>query len=1252
MRTVSVKIGFIVLLIVLALTAQQALARRWDADADTRDKLSREYQRLIAIGQNDPDPEKQIAALNQALKLDAGFEHWPLRSSEAEIKGTILGCLGNSFEARKLGKRADNLEEAIKAFRAALNLLTPRGTPQQWATAQQNLATTYLDRIKELKSDNVERAIEGYQAALTVYTRRAFPQDWAMVQNGLANAYTLRIKGSKAENMEIAIKGYLAALTVRTREAHAQDWARTMGNLASAYHSRIKGSKADNIEMAIDAMNAALNELSLDTFPQDWAMAQNNLGNFYTDRIKGVKADNIELAIDKLKAALTVRIREEFPEEWAETQNNLATAYEDRIKGSTAENVELAIAATNAALAILTRDNYPEKWATEQNNLSVAYNSRIKGARSENLEAAIKTAEAALTVRTRDDYPEDWAAAQNNLAIAYSNRIAGSRADNLEVSINAYEAVLSIDTREAYPEKWAEAQSNLASVYLSRVKGSRADNIEAAIKACEAALTVSTRNGYPEQWAEAQNNLGLAYTDRAAGSKTENLRTAVKAYEAALTVLTKETFPEKWARTQENLGSVYCNCIKNSKLHNPEKAIEAYQASLTVYTSSAFPEQWAGLQYNLANAYRDRIKGDKTSNLEASIAAHRLALTVFTREAYPRYWAGVQSNLANAYRDRIEGVKEQNLEAAIKGYEEALTVYTRQAFPRDNLRVNRLLGQSFLDNHDWRAANEAYQRARDAFLLLFGEGLEVAEAQDIIAEAGPLFAEFAYVFAKLGDLPEALTLLNEGKAKMLAVALRQQSVTLPAPKQAELAKLKDEIREWSHRAEIKGEEGAQALRRLIGLRQALEVLLKDAFAQQVPAKDAVSLARTVLPEGGAIAALVVTKVGGKVLTITGRRDAPHLSELDLPELTTARLDEIMKGPPGVSPSGGWLAAFNIQYLPEPDRSLRNSEWLTAIENIGTSLGKLFGIAFGEHLAALNVKTGSHLIILPSGALGLLPLGLAQNPATGIRLGDSFEITEAQSLEALAAGERQLEKPEAPSFAIAVNPTGLSPRLALPFAETEGMLVATHFASNATTMLDKSNASPDLVLRALADKSYWHFSSHGFFDWDDARASGLLMKDGQPLTVNRLIEMQGHLSRPRLVVLSACETGIYDAERNPDEFVGLPAAFIEVGAAGVLGTLWQVDDMATALLIAKFYDLHIGDNLSPATALKGAQQWLRTATRVNLVEYAERQAQAGNLDLGRLADMKALLQTRRRSLDDHFAATWNTLQQQSDLRVQA
>ena len=84
---------------------------------------------------------------------------------------------------------------------------------------------------------------------------------------------------------------------------------------------------------------------------------------------------------------------------------------------------------------------------------------------------------------------------------------------------------------------------------------------------------------------------------------------------------------------------------------------------------------------------------------------------------------------------------------------------------------------------------------------------------------------------------------------------------------------------------------------------------------------------------------------------------------------------------------------------------------------------------------------------------------------------------------------------------------------------------------------------------------------------------------------------------------------------------MPATFTALGAAGVLGTLWPVSDAATALLIAKFYDLHLEAGLSPPTALNQAQAWLREATDEDLAAYTRGAAKQGRLESRHVAEIE-------------------------------
>ena len=95
------------------------------------------------------------------------------------------------------------------------------------------------------------------------------------------------------------------------------------------------------------------------------------------------------------------------------------------------------------------------------------------------------------------------------------------------------------------------------------------------------------------------------------------------------------------------------------------------------------------------------------------------------------------------------------------------------------------------------------------------------------------------------------------------------------------------------------------------------------------------------------------------------------------------------------------------------------------------------------------------------------------------------------------------------------------------------------------------------------------------------------------------------------MLSACQTGITEFARVPDEAIGLPAGFLLAGVPGVVATLWPVDDVSTALLMAEFYRLLIAERLAPARALRRARVHLRDSTpaQLDLAGWFERRYEA-------------------------------------------
>ena len=71
----------------------------------------------------------------------------------------------------------------------------------------------------------------------------------------------------------------------------------------------------------------------------------------------------------------------------------------------------------------------------------------------------------------------------------------------------------------------------------------------------------------------------------------------------------------------------------------------------------------------------------------------------------------------------------------------------------------------------------------------------------------------------------------------------------------------------------------------------------------------------------------------------------------------------------------------------------------------------------------------------------------------------------------------------------------------------------------------------------------------------------------------------------------------------DEALVLATALVAAGTAGVVSTLWEVDDFATALIMSKFYEGIFQSNMAPAAALREAQLWIRDAQEEVIDAYA-------------------------------------------------
>jgi hypothetical protein len=167
----------------------------------------------------------------------------------------------------------------------------------------------------------------------------------------------------------------------------------------------------------------------------------------------------------------------------------------------------------------------------------------------------------------------------------------------------------------------------------------------------------------------------------------------------------------------------------------------------------------------------------------------------------------------------------------------------------------------------------------------------------------------------------------------------------------------------------------------------------------------------------------------------------------------------------------------------------------------------------------------------------------------------------------------------------------------------------------TTVLADSDASEQRLedLRTsgkLKDYRILHFATHGEANNERAFESVLILaQDRLPKDPPRAGEkfIDGKLSAREvletwqldadLVTLSACETALGRAGGG-DGLLGFVQAFLTAGSRGVLLSLWNVDDAATALLMDRFYRNWLGKReglkapMPKMEALTEAKQWLR------------------------------------------------------------
>ncbi len=221
-----------------------------------------------------------------------------------------------------------------------------------------------------------------------------------------------------------------------------------------------------------------------------------------------------------------------------------------------------------------------------------------------------------------------------------------------------------------------------------------------------------------------------------------------------------------------------------------------------------------------------------------------------------------------------------------------------------------------------------------------------------------------------------------------------------------------------------------------------------------------------------------------------------------------------------------------------------------------------------------------------GLLSLLPLHTATIDGTPVF--SPGAVTFAYSARSLARSFARADtRPEGGAL-IVDNPRPLPPQFDL--LRLSGSEAAVVSARVPGTVLAGPRVTTARLEAALPEATLAHLICHGTVDNRMGYSGVLVLANFESFTYRHLRRLPWLSAR--LVVMSACRSGA--AGITVEHPLSLPAAFLAAGAAGVVGTFWHADEMASLLLVTRFYALWLDDRLTPAAALGGAQHWLATS----------------------------------------------------------
>jgi CHAT domain-containing protein/tetratricopeptide (TPR) repeat protein len=1048
------------------------------------------------------------------------------------------------------------------------------------------------------------------EQALKLVQRAESPLLWAQLHSDTGLCWLVSPTQDTRQKLEQAAWHYGQAALVYTPSTHWEEWHDMQHNLATAYMQH--AASAQDLEKAIALYQQILACCARAQHPHEGALTHYELGRLYERRGPDDESDNIEQAIAHCEQALQGWTRATEPVYWAEAHDLLGILYRRRLIADPLDNLARSLEHHQAALTAIEplRSKAAYLWGRIQHNLGRTWFhwSELHGGRQDDVEQAIRHYQLALQTRT-PARPVEWAETLHDLANACLERRTGDPAENIEQALQHLEQVLSVRTRERYPVEWAKTQMALGNVYFRRLTGGRAENIEQALVCYQAAWHQHKRTGPDREKALTLHNLAVACSERLTGNRWVNLKHARWYGERALAYVDPQDIQLRGLIETDLIDLLWKLGNLDPAGDYIEQAIRHGEDLLALLVGLAYRAQRALACYNLGNAYGDRRRGDRAENQARAIVYYQQALELFDAQDLFRQ-ADTHNNLGVTYLER--SAHAGDLLQAILHLQRALDLYPPRSLPASVRRTARNLGHLYFEGRRWKEATNTYQRAIEASEQLYQTSLKRVSKQVELAETAELYQRAAYAQACQKDYTQAVTMLERGRARLLGEALERDRTDLERLPQLGYADLYKEYLEAAEQVEQweQVELGARKAKELAVTQQQARARLEAAIEQirkvqnyadffRLPDWTQVQQALTAKTTQEVGIYLSILSPGGVALIVHAGGVQPvwlDFNGINLNDLLVTRREEKVIG----------------GYLPAQLGAAPLAETLdTLLPRLGEQIMQPIVAALDKILPRSTNGQVRSVILIPTGRLALLPLHAACYTINGKEQTILDDLMATYTPSALALGhcrEMLAVLPEGQPSLFGIGnplplPEGIKP---LEFARPE-VEELVKFFDKPSTLLYETDATRPAVENGLGKSTHLHLSCHGQFNAEDSLSSGVILSNGEMITLRDLIA-RPMLKGTRLAVLSACQTAITDFDKLPEEAIGLPAGFLQAGVPGVVGSLWPVNDLSTALLMIKFYEYHLrGDAktgegpLPPASALRKAQLWLRDVTNAELSE---------------------------------------------------